>query len=83
MFQGAAQTFVAQNPRHPEYLRGYRVASQSGDVRIAPLPVQNREKLRAENILHLRRIGAAVEQRTTRYPALKRSCDFKKLGKKR
>ncbi len=37
-----AQAFITDNLVHAEYLGGDFVAAQSGNVRIAPLPIQNR-----------------------------------------
>ncbi len=41
MRERAAQAFIADDFVHAEYLGGDFVAAQSGDVRIAPLAVQD------------------------------------------
>ena len=80
MFQRTAQTFVADDPAHAQYLRRHRVPTQSGDVRIAPLAIKNREQPGAKYLAYRRRIGAGVGHRATFDPALKHPRYLQKLG---
>jgi hypothetical protein len=60
MRQGPAQAFVADDLLHAQYRRRDFVASQSGYMSIAPLPVQDRQQPGAQHVRHARRIGAGV-----------------------
>lgn len=69
MRQRAAQAFVADDLVHAEYLGGDTVAAQSGNVRVAPLPVQDRQQPGAKNIHNIGRVGAGVGHRASVHPA--------------
>lgn len=77
------KTFVADDLAHAQYPRRDAVAAQSGDVRVAPLPVQNRQQPGAQHIPRLRRVRAGVGHRTVRDPAFEQSAHFEKFGKER
>lgn len=83
MRQGPAQTFVADDLVHAEDLWRHFIAAQPGHLRIAPLPIQNRQQPGAQHIDHRRRIRAGVGHRATLGPALEHARDVQKLGKER
>jgi hypothetical protein len=83
VLESAPQAFVADDLGHPQYPRRDAVAAQPGDVRVAPLTVQDRQQPGAQHILRLRCVRAGVVHRTAPDPAFEHSANFQKLGKKR
>jgi hypothetical protein len=79
----AAQAFVADDFLHAANLWRHFVAAQPSHMRIAPLPIQDRQQPSAEHVDHLRRVGARVGHRTTISLPGEQSRDVKELGKER
>jgi hypothetical protein len=80
MRQTPAQAFVADDLGHAENLRRHRIASQSRDMGITSLAIEDREQPRPQNVSNGRCVGTRVSHRAACDPALEQSGNFQKFG---
>ena len=80
--QRPAQRTFADDLAHAQNLRTNPVAAQAGNMRVAVVPGENRQKPGAKNVPLVGSDAAAVGQRATVYPRLVQPSGGKKLREK-
>src|SRR4029453_15905439 len=71
--QSPANRVLADHLAHAEQWRIHRIRAQRRNVRITPMPGQNRQHQRAQHVALARRIRADERQRTIRHPAVEQA----------